>query len=63
MKKCIVCNNHYTGHGHNAEPVRKGECCDACNYLILIRRMQDLEGKPKTLNRVGNIKQNENGYK
>lgn len=36
MKKCIICDNQFEGHGHNAEPVRSGICCDTCNYEIVI---------------------------
>lgn len=41
--KCVICKNEIevqptTGwdKGHNAEPVKKGRCCDGCNSAIVI---------------------------
>lgn len=45
--KCVICNEEvdlhkksngevYWDQGHNAEPVREGRCCDACNAAIVI---------------------------
>jgi hypothetical protein len=28
---CVICQEPYTGYGHNAEPVCLGMCCDDCN--------------------------------
>jgi len=36
MKKCIICKKSYTGRGNNAEPVKRGRCCDACNSGVVI---------------------------
>ena len=34
---CSICKNEiYTEHGHNAEPVNNGRCCDMCNQKIVI---------------------------
>ena len=29
--KCVICGKEYDGFGNNAEPVKKGRCCDECN--------------------------------
>ena len=33
---CKICKNKYKGYGHNAEPIIKGKCCNACNYMKVI---------------------------
>lgn len=39
--KCCLCHkdiavhNHWT-QGHNAQPLKKGRCCDKCNYEKVI---------------------------
>ena len=30
MNPCIICGGPVWGHGHNAEPVASGRCCDTC---------------------------------
>ena len=30
--KCVLCGDKISGHGHNAEPLKKGNCCSDCNY-------------------------------
>lgn len=40
-KKCVICNGKIDGHGHNAEPVKKGQACDKCNEKkVLPARMK-----------------------
>ena len=41
-KKCCICGHTFTERGNNAEPVRKGICCDSCNvrYVINSRILQ-----------------------
>lgn len=29
--KCVVCKRNFIGWGNNAEPFKKGRCCDTCN--------------------------------
>ena len=41
--KCKICNDTFFGHGHNAQPVANGRCCDVCN---------DTEVVPSRLNRM-----------
>ena len=30
-KKCCICGKTFVGYGNNAEPIRKGICCNICN--------------------------------
>ena len=34
--KCVICGQEIKGHGHNAEPIAKGKCCDICNTYVVI---------------------------
>lgn len=36
-KKCCICGKEFIGHGNNAEPIKKGTCCDSCNMKYIIR--------------------------
>jgi hypothetical protein len=49
-KKCSLCDDYYTGMGHNAEPLSKGRCCNSCNYLLVI---------PARLKQLKEMKENE----
>ena len=47
--KCVICSrrittdpNGWTG-SHNAEPVAKGKCCESCNEIVIIRRLNDFQ--------------------
>lgn len=41
---CCICNKPIKGHGNNAEPVKKGICCDKCNNkFVILARMLDIE--------------------
>mgnify|MGYP001225231146 FL=1 len=47
-KKCKLCGTKYKGHGHNAEPLVKGRCCNTCNYIAVIpARMLQIEQQRK----------------
>lgn len=37
--KCCICGTEFVGYGNNAEPIRKGVCCDRCNerYILTSR--------------------------
>ena len=37
--KCCICGTEFVGYGNNAEPIRKGVCCNKCNshYVIASR--------------------------
>ena len=42
--RCCICNKIISGEGNNAEPVRRGRCCDDCNWLYVIpARIGDVE--------------------
>ncbi|WP_405291935.1 hypothetical protein [Methanobrevibacter sp.] len=34
--KCCICGTEFVGYGNNAEPIRKGVCCDKCNAKHVI---------------------------
>ena len=44
---CCICGKEYTGYGNNAEPYKKGRCCDECNRKFVI---------PSRLNKLRNSK-------
>ncbi len=35
-KKCCICGTEFIGYGNNAEPIKKGICCDNCNSRFII---------------------------
>lgn len=35
-KKCCICGKIFIENANNAEPVRKGICCDSCNSRYII---------------------------
>ena len=45
MKKCVLCDKEFEGHGNNAEPLSKGICCDACNIRVIATRLDELHRK------------------
>ena len=36
IKTCVICGRKYKGWGNNAEPVKRGKCCDYCNMVKVI---------------------------
>jgi hypothetical protein len=36
-KKCCICGKTFIEHANNAEPIRKGICCDSCNSRYIIQ--------------------------
>ena len=45
---CCICGEEYEGYGNNAEPYKKGYCCDACNIKFVIpARLEQMQGKKK----------------
>ena len=34
--KCVICGKEISGYGNNAEPVATGNCCDDCNYDVVV---------------------------
>jgi len=47
-KICSICRGRYTGFGNNAWPVNEGECCDACNSMVIGARVNQLVASEKT---------------
>jgi len=48
MKKCIICDSEIKGFGHNAEPVKKGTCCEICNtFQVIPMRLGFINSKKK----------------
>lgn len=42
--KCVICGKEIEGYGNNAEPVKKGKCCDECNRTVVLpARIKDLK--------------------
>lgn len=39
MERCCICQHPIKGYGNNAEPYKKGICCDRCDskYVIPFR--------------------------
>ena len=46
---CSICKQRInTEHGHNAEPINNGRCCDMCNQTKVIpRRIEDISNAKK----------------
>ena len=45
--KCCLCNKEIIGNGNNAEPLKKGRCCDDCNKLVILARFKSIFEKRK----------------
>ena len=42
-KTCDICKSKYIGFGNNAWPlVADGRCCDDCNSLVLMARIDNM---------------------
>lgn len=39
---CSICGTDYVGFGNNADPVNDGRCCDSCNDVVIMHRINDL---------------------
>lgn len=43
METCCICKKEFKGYGNNAEPIKKGTCCDKCNKtFVILARMLDI---------------------
>ena len=40
-----ICKEKIEGFGHNAQPINDGICCDDCNNLVLVERIDDIINK------------------
>ena len=36
---CSICNENIEGFGNNAQPINDGICCDDCNNLVILARI------------------------
>lgn len=43
--KCCICGKEIKGYGNNAEPLKKGKCCDNCNEIVIIARINNWRKK------------------
>lgn len=39
MNKCSLCGKGYHGHGHDAQPLSNGKCCNECLKLVKETRL------------------------
>lgn len=44
-KQCCLCKKKYEGYGNNAEPLKKGFCCNECNGWKVISARLRLQTK------------------
>ena len=42
MSNCSICNDEFEGFGNNAEPINSGQCCDDCNWSLVIPARLDM---------------------
>ena len=40
--KCVICGRVIFGYGNNAEPIKKGRCCNPCNIRYVIPKRLEL---------------------
>ena len=44
--KCCLCSVEFEGYGNNAEPLKKGLCCDKCNAeKVILKRLEGLKSE------------------
>ena len=42
--KCVICEGPIKSFGHNPDPISEtGRCCDSCNNLVIIARINQLK--------------------
>lgn len=41
---CCLCGKEFEGHGHNAQPLADGKCCDDCVHDVNVARIQERSG-------------------
>ena len=44
--KCSICKKEFKEHGNNAQPINNGRCCDDCNILVIIERIEEMSNDP-----------------
>jgi len=48
--KCCLCNKEIVGWGNNARPLKKGICCDDCNFKVIAERLKKVKARTKNEN-------------
>ena len=38
---CVICEEPYEGIGHNAQPVKQGDCCESCHPIVIVARLKE----------------------
>lgn len=49
---CCLCDKEFEGHGHDAQPLAEGKCCDECVHDVNVARIQERSGRKEYLPRV-----------
>lgn len=44
-KVCSICFKQYTDFGNNASPINIGTCCNKCNKLVIVARINSISVK------------------
>lgn len=44
-KVCCICGREFEGFGNNAQPLKNGTCCDACNVRVVMMRIKLLSNR------------------
>jgi hypothetical protein len=39
---CSICFAKYSGFGNNAEPINSGRCCDMCDAIVIVARINQI---------------------
>tara|TARA_R110001583_G_scaffold26174_5_gene94477 strand:+ start:232 stop:405 length:174 start_codon:yes stop_codon:yes gene_type:complete len=46
METCSICSTEFIGFGNNSEPINDGQCCDGCNWsLVIPARVSQLDSQ------------------
>ena len=45
IDECVFCRKKYSGFGNPAMPLRAGRCCDKCNILVIMARLDMIHDK------------------
>jgi len=43
--ECVLCGKNYSGFGNNAMPLAAGRCCDKCNILVIMARLDMIQDR------------------
>lgn len=38
-KTCSICFREYEGFGNNAQPINDGRCCNDCDKIVIVARI------------------------